>query len=174
LSTFQLNGRNLEGLADASFDLVATYSVLHHIPDYLSAIREMARVLRPGGVLYLDHERNEEYWQASPVYQAYRATVTVPREPLWRKMWRFDLYRDKVRVLFDPRYQGEGDIHVWPDDHIEWPRVEALLQEEGLEVMVSQDFLLFERGADPAAWEAYRSRCTDTRVVMARRQLYDR
>ncbi|HEX6029833.1 MAG TPA: class I SAM-dependent methyltransferase [Tepidiformaceae bacterium] len=36
-------------LNDASFDLVVSYIVLVDIPDFRAAIREMARVLRPGG-----------------------------------------------------------------------------------------------------------------------------
>jgi ubiquinone/menaquinone biosynthesis C-methylase UbiE len=35
--------------ADQSFDVVAFSSVLHHIPDFTPALREAARVLRPGG-----------------------------------------------------------------------------------------------------------------------------
>jgi SAM-dependent methyltransferase len=34
---------------DASFDVVAFSSVLHHIPDFPTALREGWRVLRPGG-----------------------------------------------------------------------------------------------------------------------------
>src|SRR5262249_54960875 len=34
---------------DASFDVVAFSSVLHHIPDYQPAVTEALRVLRPGG-----------------------------------------------------------------------------------------------------------------------------
>jgi ubiquinone/menaquinone biosynthesis C-methylase UbiE len=35
--------------ADASFDVVYSYGVLHHSPDTRAAIREVHRVLRPGG-----------------------------------------------------------------------------------------------------------------------------
>ncbi len=35
--------------ADASFDIVYSYGVLHHSPDTVRAIREVHRVLKPGG-----------------------------------------------------------------------------------------------------------------------------
>ena len=35
----------------SSFDVVLSFDVLEHIPDYASAMREMARILRPGGTL---------------------------------------------------------------------------------------------------------------------------
>jgi SAM-dependent methyltransferase len=46
---------NAEALefADASFDLVVSYITLVDIPDFRAAIREMARVLRPGGALLM-------------------------------------------------------------------------------------------------------------------------
>ena len=37
--------------SDDSFDFVFSIGVLHHVPDTLSACREVARVLRPGGIL---------------------------------------------------------------------------------------------------------------------------
>ena len=47
---------------DETFDFVCAYSFLHHLYDPLLALKEMVRVLKPNGVLYVDLEPNAEYW----------------------------------------------------------------------------------------------------------------
>lgn len=39
---------------DSSFDVVVEYGILHHIPDWHRAQREIARVLKPGGIFYFE------------------------------------------------------------------------------------------------------------------------
>jgi len=39
--------------ASASYDAVISNSIIHHIPEPLHSLREMVRVLRPGGVLFV-------------------------------------------------------------------------------------------------------------------------
>lgn len=41
---------------DEKFDLVSVYSLLHHLPNFSDPISEICRVLKKGGVLYVDHE----------------------------------------------------------------------------------------------------------------------
>jgi SAM-dependent methyltransferase/uncharacterized protein YbaR (Trm112 family) len=41
-----------------TFDAVLIHSALHHVPDQQTALREMVRCLRPGGVLIIGHEPN--------------------------------------------------------------------------------------------------------------------
>src|ERR1041385_186520 len=50
--------------ASESFDVVYSNGVLHHTPDTLGAIREVHRVLRPGGVakVMLYHRNSLNYW----------------------------------------------------------------------------------------------------------------
>lgn len=57
--------------------MVATYSVLHHIPDYLGVIKELIRVTKPGGIIYIDHEVNEQYWEKSAVYNEFLKKQTL-------------------------------------------------------------------------------------------------
>jgi 2-polyprenyl-3-methyl-5-hydroxy-6-metoxy-1,4-benzoquinol methylase len=53
------------------FDLITCYSVLHHLPDYLDAIRRLSFFLKKGGVMYLDHEASPFYWKHESNSRAY-------------------------------------------------------------------------------------------------------
>ena len=166
LKTLLMNGSDLSNVADESFDLIATYSVLHHIPDYLGAIAELARVCRTGGVIVLDHEATEEYWKGDPVYAAFRKAALRFD---WSKYLTPSNYVHRVRRIFDPRYSNEGDIHVWPDDHIEWSKIKDLLARLGFEVVLEEDYLLNRALYRPEVYERYRDRCTDTKVMIFRK-----
>lgn len=165
--TLHMNGRDLSGVGDASFDVVATYSVLHHVPDYLGAVAEMARVCRPGGVVVIDHEQNDAYWTPSADYSAFR------REALrfdWRKYLTPSNYLHRLRRVFEPRYSNEGDIHVWPDDHIEWERIKAVMAAAGFEVAGEEDYLLYRKLYHREVYDRYAGRCTDMRAMTFRKR----
>jgi SAM-dependent methyltransferase len=56
--------------ADASFDRVSSNGVLHHTPDMLAALRDIRRVLRPGGeARVIVYNRNSfHYWLTQVVF----------------------------------------------------------------------------------------------------------
>jgi ubiquinone/menaquinone biosynthesis C-methylase UbiE len=172
LDTRRINGADLAEFDSGTYDLVTTYSVLHHVPDYLAIIREMCRVLKPGGILYIDHEVNENYYQRPPAYREFLRRAK-PRCD-WRRYGRLITdprgYIHILRRLFNPRYKREGDIHVWPDDHIEWDRIEAVVMEAGLDVVHQEDYLLCRNIYAPEVYEAYKDRCTDERLLVARKK----
>src|SRR3954452_11534607 len=63
------DGTSLEGIADASVDLVLSFTVFQHIPKIPvieGYIREVGRVLRPGGVFVFQwsNEGSPRAWQA--------------------------------------------------------------------------------------------------------------
>lgn len=166
--TARLNGTDLREFPDASFDLVATYSVLHHVPDYLAAVREMARVLKPGGVLYIDHEHAPAVWTKDIMYGLYTHAFNPPRSFAARltNLLKPSWYVLRWKLLQNPRYAPEGDIHVWPDDHIEWDRVE---QAAGLQVLERTDYLLRRRVCPQVIYEQFKDHCVDMRVFIARK-----
>jgi ubiquinone/menaquinone biosynthesis C-methylase UbiE len=47
------------GEPSASFDAVFVFGILHHVPAWRDALRELARVLRPGGVLLVEELHGE-------------------------------------------------------------------------------------------------------------------
>jgi ubiquinone/menaquinone biosynthesis C-methylase UbiE len=47
---------------EGEFDLICSYSVLHHLPDYKSALKTLCSYLKKGGVIYIDHEASPYYW----------------------------------------------------------------------------------------------------------------
>jgi ubiquinone/menaquinone biosynthesis C-methylase UbiE len=73
-----LNGVDLSNFKSDTFDLIVTYSVLHHVPEYLAIIEEFVRVLKPNGIIYLDHERTPSFWnRSSLVYKEYENEMIV-------------------------------------------------------------------------------------------------
>jgi ubiquinone/menaquinone biosynthesis C-methylase UbiE len=160
------------GVRSEQFDLAATYSVLHHVPDYLHIVKEICRVLKPGGVIYIDHEVNESYFERPSVYVEFlrKARPKLNLRRYITLLLRVSEYVHIFKRLLNPRYQREGDIHVWPDDHIEWNKIEQLLASEGCEIILKQDYLLYRSSYDLDVYNEYKNKCADERMLMARKQ----
>lgn len=176
LTTLVLGGTDLRPLADASADLVGAYSVLHHVPDYLALVDDMTRVVRPGGVILLEHEKAPQYWAPEPALEAFLQGAVVWPEKVW---WRYldpRRYWARLRPLLvwqrwtDARWMPEGDLHIWPDDHVEWALVEERLRAGGCELVAVEDHLSYEPRFDRAAWERARKEVSDTRMCLARKR----
>lgn len=78
------------GYDDASFDLVVGHAMLHHIPDVGKALREVLRVLRPGGrFVFCGEPTKVGDWYARRLGQlTWWATTTLTRLPglsNWRR-----------------------------------------------------------------------------------------
>lgn len=177
IDTVDLNGVDLSNLEDSSVDMVATYSVLHHVPDFLGIVREFVRVVKPGGVICIDHENAPSVWlEDSNDFKAYRKELqSVYGQPFMGRLVR------KLRLLFSYNawrrlvnrklygLSAEGDIHVFKDDHIEWHRLEELLLKQCV-LLKREDYLVCgEVNPTPPLHEKYRARCVDMRVVICRK-----
>jgi ubiquinone/menaquinone biosynthesis C-methylase UbiE len=167
-----VNGKDLSNVPNDSFDLAATYSVLHHVPDYLGIVKEMCRVLKPGGVIYIDHEVNESYFNRPKEYVEFlkKARPRIDFRRYIRLLLDVKGYIHVVRRIMNPRYKREGDIHVWPDDHVEWDKIEQLLASKGLDVVLKRDYLLCKNLYDLDVYNEYRDKCADERLLIAKKR----
>ena len=165
LTLCALNGRDLKGFRENSLDLIAAYSVLHHVPDYLSLISEFARVCTPGGIVYIDHEAVETTY-SSPLYTEYKKKVT--RKDL-RRFLRPINYYGKFRRLFDRKFTNEGDIHVWPDDHIEWAKIKDAFG-PSFEVVQEESYLLYSNNYNKVIYDDFKGELVDMRLMAFRKR----
>jgi SAM-dependent methyltransferase len=179
LKTRVLNGRDLHGFDSGAFDMVATYSVLHHVPDYLAVVDEFVRVARAGGIIYIDHEVCPSYWEDDPEYLAYLADLERSRPSLaesllhalpklltckgWRYLW------GRLR-LQGAEIADDGDIHVHKEDHIDWAAIRERL-EPCCDIVAQEDYLVCREQQDPPpVWSRWRNRCADMRLIVARKR----
>jgi ubiquinone/menaquinone biosynthesis C-methylase UbiE len=166
--TLKLNGEDLSNIEDEKFDLIATYSVLHHVPDYLKIVKEFVRVIKPGGVIYIDHEVNNNYWEPSKELKEFREKVGTSKKSIFRFL-NPDTYLQKIKTTINPKYQAEGDIHVWQDDHIEWEKIKKVFQENGCELVKEEDFLSFNDAYKKDIWADYKDKISDMKYLIVRK-----
>lgn len=148
--------------ADARFDLVIASDVLEHIEDEAQALREWARVLRPGGQLVVFVPAHSYLWSAHDVVNhhfrrysrtglvaaLHRAGLGVRRSSFWNAALYFPtaLLRLSKRLLgTDPQAEAAtstGDLHQFPGPLnrllLAWVRLEnAVFRRLGLPIGVS-------------------------------------
>ena len=73
--TVRVGDAELIAAEDKSFDAVFDFGIIHHVPDWRRVIREIARVLRPGGKFYF-----EEVTKQALDRWLYRAFLDHPKE----------------------------------------------------------------------------------------------
>lgn len=167
VETVKLNGTNLSNIPNESVDMVAMYSVLHHIPDYLAIMSEFSRVTKKGGVIFIDHEAADSIWDKSEAYDRFlleiRKTATVDL----MKFFTFTNYIDRIiRTFINPKYQREGDIHVFQNDHIEWDKIRVELGLAGISNILEDDYLLFKRSYNRNTYEEYKQKVSDMHLLI--------
>jgi ubiquinone/menaquinone biosynthesis C-methylase UbiE len=174
LRTEVLSGEFPLPFPDGHFGFVASYSVLHHVPDYLEAVRELARVVAPGGVLFIDHELNAEHWR-SPFFVRVHRLLTMPRYSfgrVWARLKALFGYKEPPLPPPDQRpVLEEGDIHIYSDDCIDWGAIREITAARGFEELSFRDYLLcVENSRWPIRHMLCRRFATDMGIYVGRKR----
>lgn len=170
IKTVQLNGKDLSNIQNNSVDMVATYSVMHHVPDYLAIVKEFIRVLKIGGVLYIDHERSKDFWLNNKIHKEFEKKMRLTGSTDFKKYFRISNYVSwAIRIFLNPRYRGEGDIHVFPDDHIEWDKIAKVLNDNSMVIALQKDYLLYKKNYNYSVYCENRDSIQDTHLLVAKK-----
>lgn len=102
--------------ASESFDLVISCETIEHLPDPQSALREMARVCQPGGLLYLT---TPNYFNAMGVYYLYarargRRAVTPGSDQPTDHVLLFPRVRGMLKRAGWRIIKSDGTVHQFP------------------------------------------------------------
>jgi ubiquinone/menaquinone biosynthesis C-methylase UbiE len=130
---FEVEGRvaDAESLPfdDDSFDLVVGHAVLHHVPDLDAAMREVLRVLRPGGrFVFAGEPTRRGDWVARRLSRVtWWAATTVSHLPPLREAWSRPL--EELHASSQAAaLEAVVDIHTFDPDALaaSWLRAGAI------------------------------------------------
>lgn len=160
---------------DNTFDIVATYSVLHHVPNYLEAVEEMIRCLNKWWILFIDHEANKNKWNPPiELQEYYKLTNNILKKIKnifisW-EVFEFDFWRWVfIRKFINNRFRNEWDLHVFKDDHIEWELIKELLKNKWMEIIEEKDYLLFSSNISVDTYNKFKNKLNDTKFIIAKK-----
>jgi len=121
--------------SDRPVHVVGFSSVLHHLPDYLGAVKLAGQLLAPGGCLYITHEPlPAQVRRQTPAMQAVRLLDTLLRTPQ-------QLYKNLVRYqLRIPRPPAAPLLDYHDAAGLDMAALTALLEELGYEVIMQRRY----------------------------------
>lgn len=170
-SIYLLTGDPSLDLQGMKFGAICMYSVLHHVPDYLRCLESLAHHVTSGGLLYIDHEASPDFWCGQPLYaELQRRSKFRKFKQNYKKLFTLKWYLARIKMLRNPRYQEEGDIHVWNDDHIEWKLVDEALMNIGFNKHRCEDYLVYQNHYEVKLYAHYKDKVSDMRLSVYKKQ----
>jgi SAM-dependent methyltransferase len=114
--------------ADNSFDLVVSCETIEHLPDVQSGVREMYRVTRAGGKLFLTTPNYLNFMGLYELYALLRHPDRKDDQPYDRRQWFLQVHR-WVRRAGWKILNTDGTVHQFPfspgHNPVRWKGLEA-------------------------------------------------
>lgn len=111
--------------SDGAFAVVMSNSIVHHIPEPLVVLREMQRVLAPGGVLFVrDLLRPCDLSEVDHLVSQYAGEANAHQQAMFRDSLRAALSLGELKDLLQTLGIGAHCLHQTSDRHwtLHWQR----------------------------------------------------
>lgn len=126
------------------FDLIACYSVLHHLPDYINVIKKLSFYLKKGGIMYLDHEESPFYWVKSK-----KDKILTHIDYIFIKLLNILIFRIRNIKLPSINYSLDdyyfADYWDKKDHHLNHKKIERVFKEENFVNYIRKDYHLYKQ-----------------------------
>ncbi len=99
--------------ADGSFDVLVSCETIEHLPDVQAALREMHRVTRPGGKLFLTTPNYFNFMGLYEIYARLRHPSRKDDQPFDRRQW-FPQIHKWIRHAGWTILRTDGTVHQFP------------------------------------------------------------
>lgn len=106
---------------DGQFDIVMSNSIVHHIPEPLTALREAVRVVKPGGLLFFrDLMRPASSDVVSQLVATYAGEANTHQQKMFDDSLRAALNLDEIRDLVTILGFAGESVRATSDRHWTW------------------------------------------------------
>ena len=120
------------------FDLVACYSVLHHLPDYVGVVQRFSDFLKKGGMMYLEHEVSPFYWRT----EAAMASGVVKSVYFHSNLLLNALYFRLAGIKVPPRDYDLSDYWHNKEHYLDHEKIRCVFEKEHFEFFKRTDYYI--------------------------------
>jgi ubiquinone/menaquinone biosynthesis C-methylase UbiE len=107
--------------ADASYDVVMSNSIVHHIPEPIAVFKEMVRVVKPGGALFVrDLLRPNDLTALRGFVAKYAAGANAHQQKMFGDSLHAALTLDEVRAMVTKLGFAAETVRQTSDRHWTW------------------------------------------------------